>query len=184
MEHPQFHIHEYSSQWELYYGITTGAVDEDSRAGKCVIRAPKAAQVPEYYPDAQMNELLLERLNGFPKAIEFIQELLNFIKGNPDRGSAKTRELIEDFLKSVPHVHSSAHIETEPEPREFDVTIARTTKATVNIVATSREEAEVLVWEHGDQIGDAFDLVNKLEGDEAYEETVVDVRLAEEEETP
>jgi len=169
VEIDKFRVVHNENTWELWLGDSSPEMTNGRRFLK-LFGADR--------PVKEDADLILERLNGFPKAIEFIYQLSKKAEDPGSHSNTDTVALIDDFLNAVPHKHSLLKQE-EPKPREFNVTIARTIKATVNVVATSKEEAAELVWERGDQIGEAFEMTERVDGDEAYEDNVSNVEEAE-----
>jgi hypothetical protein len=150
--------------WELWLG-ELGKATRFVRSD--IVDKPTGAQVA----------LLLERLNGFPKAIEFLYKLID---NWSNYCMADVFELIEDFLSAIPHQHSLLSQE-EPKPREFRVDFEVVRKGHICVTATTREEAEKAAMETSAQ-EDLYEYLGREEaqhGDEAVDVRITGVEEAE-----
>lgn len=180
MEIDQFSVEESDQYWELYFG-RRGVVDGDVGSalhGMKILHIQKEREV--YFPDEQFTAMILERLNGFPKAIEFLYALSKKAEDPGSHSNADTVELISDFLRAVPH-KGTLFKQEEPKPREFRVDFEVVRKGHVYVTATTKEEAEKAAFETPAQ-EDLYEYLGREEaqhGDEAADMRVTRIEEAE-----
>ena len=173
MEIDNFSVEEDEEYWELYLGRTSGL---NGLHGHKIIKCPKT----QFWPDEKQTKMILERLNGFPKAIEFLYELSKVLEGSKIENEKRVGEHIDEFLSAVPHQHSLLKQE-EPRPREFRVDFEVVRKGHICVTATTREEAEQAAMETSAQ-EDLYEYLGREEaqhGDEASDVRITRVEEAE-----
>lgn len=181
MEIDNFTVEQTADYWELYFG-RRDPVDGDlssARHGLKIIHIKKET----YFPDERFTAMLLERLNGFPKAIEFLIKLRDAAEDPGSHSNTDTVELINEFLDAVPHRYTKLS-EDEPKPRPFTVKFEKVMKGSVEVVATTRDEAERMAWESNaqEELSEQMQRDGEARGEGAVETRVVKIQPSELEE--
>jgi len=171
MDIDKFRVVRNENTWELWLGDSAPEMTN----GKRFLKLFGADR-----PVKEDADLMLERLNGFPKAIEFLYELSKVLEGSKIENEKRVGEHIDEFLSAVPHQHSLLKQE-EPRPREFRVDFEVVRKGHICVTATTREEAEQAAMETSAQ-EDLYEYLGREEaqhGDEASDVRITRVEEAE-----